>query len=184
MKKVKYVFLIAVIISLAGDPLLLAEPENAKAPDFTLDSLRGETYTLSGLQGKVVLVNFWSSTCKPCLLEMPSFNKLYKKMEDKPFEILAVTADPRSMAENAVEDRDLDLLFPVLLDPEGKTAQKYEAYNMPTTYIIAPDGTIDNKVLGAANWADDSVIEYINELIEENKKQKDKEEDKNSGQGK
>ncbi len=183
MRNARFILLIAVMFALSTQaknhelsaparsategPLLLAKNDNNQAPDFTLQSLKGKEYTLSGLEGKVVLVNFWSSSCTPCIMEMPGLNKLYKKMENKPFEILALTSDPPSMAKNAVED--MELLFPVLLDPEGKTARKYGAYNVPITYIIAPDGTIDNKVMGAVNWADQSVVDYINKLIEEHK---------------
>jgi|GEM_PF-5814111 len=156
----------------AEGPLLLAANDNNKAPDFTLRSLRGKEYTLSGLEGKVVLVNFWSSSCMPCIMEMPGFNKLYKKMDGRPFEILALTSDPRSMVENAVED--MELLFPVLLDPSGEAARKYSAYNVPITYIIAPDGTVDNKVMGAVNWGDPSVVDYINKLLEEHKNGEEK----------
>jgi peroxiredoxin len=188
MKNVLSVFLIAFMFALsapAGDhglsapprtavegPLLLAANDNNKAPDFTLRSLQGKEYTLSGLEGKVVLVNFWSSSCMPCIMEMPGFNKLYKKMDGRPFEILALTSDPRSMVENAVED--MELLFPVLLDPSGETARKYSAYNVPITYIIAPDGTVDNKVMGAVNWGDPSVVDYINKLLEEHKNGEEK----------
>lgn len=139
-------------------------PGEGQVPDFTLSTLGGAKVTLSKLRGKVVLLNFWSSTCMPCLWEMPSFEKLNRDMAGKPFAILTVTTDPPKYAEKAVEQ--LDIKVPVLLDTEGKVTGLYGVYALPATFIIAPDGTLNNTMMGAANWADGSVIDYMNKLIE------------------
>jgi len=135
-----------------------------KAPDFTLDSLSRGRVSLSDFKGKVVVINFWSSTCPPCLIEMPSFERLKKAMAGKPFEVLTITPDPRPIAERTVQHLKLDLT--VLLDLDSRVAMAYGAYVSPTTYIIAPDGAVDNRVMGAANWGDGSVVDYMNKLIE------------------
>lgn len=144
---------------------LVAGPEGkVMAPEFSLMSLSGKKISLSSLRGKVVILNFWSSTCMPCLWEMPSFEKLEAAMAGKPLTILAVTSDPRPMAERVAGQ--LNLKVSVLLDPEGETAAAYQVSALPVTYIIAPDGTVNNKVLGAANWADTSALDYLNKLIQ------------------
>lgn len=136
-----------------------------KAPDFTLPSLKGNKVRLSDLKGKAVLINFWSSGCTPCLLEMPSFQKLKQIMAGKPFEILTITTDPEALARKTMEQLQLDLT--VLLDSDGRVARHYGVYFSPETFIIAPDGTVDNRIMGAANWGDGSVVDYLNRLLEE-----------------
>jgi peroxiredoxin len=138
--------------------------DQIKAPDFTLDSLSRGRISLSDFKGKVVVINFWSSTCPPCLIEMPSFERLKKAMAGKPFEVLTITPDPRPIAERTVQQLRLDLT--VLLDLDSRVAMAYGAYVSPTTYIIAPDGAVDNRVMGAANWGDGSVVDYMNKLID------------------
>lgn len=137
--------------------------EKVMAPDFTLESLAGGKVNLKSLKGKVVLVNFWSSTCPPCIMEMPAFEKLYKTMSGKPFEILAVTTDSRTTAQKVA--KRMNLTIPVLLDSEAQVTRAYGSYMLPETYIIDPDGKVDNKILGAANWGDKTVVDYMNNLI-------------------
>ena len=137
--------------------------ESIAAPDFTLESLSHGKIRLSQFRGKVVVINFWSTTCPPCLMEMPSFERLREAMKGKPFEVFAITPDPRSAVEQMVEQLKVD--FPILLDPQGKVSALYGAYFSPTTVIVAPDGTVANRVVGAANWGDASVVDYINKLL-------------------
>jgi len=134
-----------------------------KAPDFTLTDLDGNRVSLSDFQGKAVIINFWSWYCRPCVIEMPSLENLKKRMDGKPFEILTITSDSKRTAIRAVEKLKLEL--PVLLDTEGRAARKFGVYNTPTTFIIAPDGEVDNYIIGPANWADGSVVDYLDKLI-------------------
>ena len=137
--------------------------QKIEAPDFTLETLDGKSTSLSSLKGQVVILNFWSASCGPCLIEMPALTKLASAMSGKPFTILGITPDPK--AEAAYAAKELRLNFPVLLDSTARVASAYGVSATPETFIIAPDGTVDNMVLGAANWADPSVIEYMNKLL-------------------
>ncbi len=134
-----------------------------KAPDLTLPDLDGNQVKLSDYRGEVVVINFWSASCAPCLIEMPSFEKLKAMLKGKRFEVLTITSDHKFTAIKTAES--LDLTLPVLLDPEQKAALKFGVYATPTTIIVAPDGTIDNRVIGPANWADGSVVDYMNALL-------------------
>ncbi|HUT54655.1 MAG TPA: TlpA disulfide reductase family protein [bacterium] len=147
----------------AGHPPI-GDEQGGMAPDFTLDSVNFGRVSLSQFRGKVVVINFWSTGCPPCIMEMPSLMKLKSLMAGKPFEVLTITSDPRSVSERFIERMSVTL--PVLLDPDGRIAMTYGAYGLPTTFIIAADGTVDNHVVGAANWADGSVLDYMNKLIQ------------------
>lgn len=112
-----------------------------KAPDFTLKSLSGKNIKLSELRGRVVLVNFWATWCAPCKKELPYFNHLYKKYQGLGLEILGINIDKMTSRAEGMSDA-LALSFPILLDPSGKTSNRYGIRSMPTTFIVAKDGTL------------------------------------------
>ena len=88
------------------------------AMDFALQSTEGKTVHLSDYLGKdVVLIDFWSTTCDPCMTEMPYLVDLYKTHKDKGFVVLAVSLDgPESLGDVNRVVHDKDMIFPVLLD--------------------------------------------------------------------
>ncbi len=121
------------------------------APDFELKTLEGETVKLSDYRGKVIFLNFWASWCPPCVQEMPDFNSANQKLlEEGNAVILAVNVqeEPQIVREFV---KDNDLTLPVLLDEEGKVSYIYNVRSIPTTYIVNPDGTIYNVILGKTN---------------------------------
>lgn len=120
-------------------------------PDFTLPGLDGGAITLSDLQGKVVLINFWATWCPPCREEMPSMEKVYRRFKDKDFTILAVDImeHPDTVRRFA---RRYELTFPILLDANGEVTQKYVANAIPTSYIVDKEGKAVGKVIGPRNW--------------------------------
>src|SRR5262245_59608075 len=71
-----------------------AAAKGPSAPDFSLPTLDGKTVRLSDHFGqKVVLIDFWSTTCDPCMAEMPHLVELYKKHKDQGFVVLAISRD-------------------------------------------------------------------------------------------
>ncbi len=112
-----------------------------KAPDFTLKSATGANVRLSELRGRVVLVNFWATWCTPCKEELPYFNQLYSRYRTVGLEVLGVNIDKVSAQASQMRDA-LGLSFPVLFDPAGKTSDLYQIRSMPTTFVVAKDGTL------------------------------------------
>src|SRR5262245_6094708 len=104
-----------------------AQSSGAKAPDFSLPSLDGKTVRLSDYLGKsVVLIDFWSTTCDPCMAEMPHLVDLYKKHKEKGFVVLAISLDgPESRAQVSSVVHDKEMIFPVLLDEETTVKARY-----------------------------------------------------------
>ena len=133
------------------------------APEFALNDLEDKKVTLSELRGKVVVLNFVSMNCPHCLQEMPSVAKLAEAMSGKPFALYLVTSDDKPKVQAALGEMKLQI--PALLDPEGKVADAYGVEYTPTTYIIGSDGVVKDMVIGARNWADQSVVDYLNKLI-------------------
>lgn len=121
------------------------------APDFSLQSTDGRTVRLSDYTGKnVVLVDFWSTTCDPCMAEMPHLVDLYKKNKDKGFVVLAVSLDgPESLGDVNRVVHDKEMIFPVLLDQETTVVSRYNPKKeMPFWVLIDKNGSIVKSKAG------------------------------------
>lgn len=125
-----------------------AAPKGPQAPDFTLPSLEGGDVHLSDYLGKnVILLDFWSTTCAPCMVEMPHLVELYKQHRDKGFIVLAISLDgPESRAQVSNVVHDKQMTFPVLLDEETTVVARYNPKReLPFAVLIGRDGTIAHK---------------------------------------
>jgi len=122
----------------------------AAAPDFSLPTLDGKTARLSDYSGKVVLIDFWSTTCDPCLAEMPHLVDLYKKHKDKGFVVLAISLDgPESRAQVSSVAHDREMLFPVLLDEETTVTARYNPKReLPFAVLVGKNGAVVSKRSG------------------------------------
>lgn len=119
------------------------------APDFTLQTLDGQTVKLSDLRGKAVLINFWASWCPPCKAEMPAIQQVYDEYREKGLVVLAIdAADQDTLASAQAFLAANQLTFPVPLDANGETTRLYKVNSFPTTFFVGPDGIIYDVVVG------------------------------------
>lgn len=120
-----------------------------QAPDFELTGLAGETYRLTELRGRPLLVNFWASWCVPCRSEMPAMERVFQQYRARGFLILAVntTNQDRPAAVGAFTT-ELGLSFPILLDQDGSISDLYQLRALPTSFFIDERGTIKDVVIG------------------------------------
>jgi len=132
-----------------------------RVPPITLTTIQGEQLTTESLRGKVVLVNFWATSCAACVEEMPKLVDAYRKHRDRGFETItvAMSYDPpnyvlRYAAQNA-------LPFKVALDPMGAAARAFGDVSLtPTTFVIDRHGTIVKRYVGEPDFAElDRIIE-------------------------
>jgi peroxiredoxin len=139
--------------------------EKMQAPDFTLKDLNGATVNLKDQRGKIVFLNFWTTWCPPCRLELPSLEKLYAEFKDRDFAML--TIDLKESANRVKSFRDKEkLTFPILLDADGTTGLKYGVRSIPSTYLIDRNGYIIGGALGPRNWAGREAFELFNHLLD------------------
>lgn len=127
--------------SLTFKPKIETSPEIGKrAPDFTLQSINGQSATLSELRGKTVLLNFWVSSCAACVDEMPYFQTIFDEQANEELVVLAINCGESSQTVQSTID-DLELTFPMLLDPDSKVCATYK-HGAPTTFLIDSKGII------------------------------------------
>jgi len=145
--------------SSATPPVISVGPEVGKlAPDFTLTTLKGEQVSLSQFRGKIVMVNFWQSTCSNCGEEMPYLQAIYNKWPHDKLEILAVSiGEKAAFVQSFVETRGLT--FPALLDSDEAVSEIYQISRFPTTFFVNADGIIKEIKTGA--FTSQSEIEAI-----------------------
>ena len=131
------------------------------APDVTFTSISGEKTSMQSLRGKVVMVNFWATSCVTCVKEMPQIVATYNKFKDRGFDTLAVAMsyDPPSYVVNYAETRKLP--FKVAIDNTGEVAKAWgEVQLTPTTYLVNKKGEIVKRYVGEPNFTE------LHQLIE------------------
>ena len=119
------------------------------APAVTFKMLNGEQVTTASLKGKVVLVNFWATSCSTCIAEMPDMVDTYNKFQGRGLELIAVAMnyDPPNYVLNYAQTRDLP--FKVALDTDGSAAKSFGDVKLtPTTFLIDKEGNIVKRYVG------------------------------------
>lgn len=123
--------------------------QEAKARDFTVTQVNGETFSLSAHSGQVVMLNIWATWCAPCAEEVPDFVDLYEKYKDEGLVVLGVSIDKQgeSVVKPFMEKHDVS--YPVVID-RGTIMDKYgPTMGIPTTYIIGREGNLQYFAVGA-----------------------------------
>jgi peroxiredoxin len=128
--------------------------QGAKAPDFQLPDLYGETLALSDVKGKKVVLNFWATWCPPCRVEMPDMQELSENYPDE-LVILAVNQiNSEARGTETVKSfvQDFGLTFPILIDEGGEVASMYRVRSLPTSYLIDSEGIIRHMMIGPMSY--------------------------------
>jgi peroxiredoxin len=150
-------------------PLFAQDPSNMggrKAPNFSVEDIDGNAIQLKNLAGKVVLLNFWATWCKPCLEEMGEHQKIYNEFKDSGFVLLAIaTDDQRSENKIAPLVKTKKITFPVLHDKNSVIARKYYAQSIPYTVLIDKKGTIIYNHLGYKKGDEIALRKRIADLL-------------------
>lgn len=152
MKKTFFIFLLSLSFSFvyAQQQPQMGPAVGQKAPELEFRNPDGKLIKLSSLKGKVVLIDFWASWCRPCRIENPNVVRLYNKYHSKGFEVFSVSLDRDKDAwVNGIKQDGLIWPYHVsdLLFWQSKAAAIYGVRSIPHTVLIDKDGTIIAKNL-------------------------------------
>jgi len=145
---------IVLLIAWAGLPAFDGWGMGSRVPtvgmqveDFRLTDLDGNQQSLSQHRGKIVLLNFWATWCKPCTTEMPAMQSAYDKLRDKGFVVLAVNEleDDAKVREHIAQ---YGHTFPVLMDRDNKVANQFGVFGLPVSVFIDQQGRVQEYIKG------------------------------------
>lgn len=154
----------AVLVALAGLGYVTLTSHQT-APNVTFHGIQGEKFATADLRGKVVMVNFWATSCTTCVREMPQLAATYAKYKGRGLELVAVAMnyDPPSYVLNFAATRQLP--FKVALDVDGSAAKSFGNVALtPTTFVIGKDGKILKRYVGAPKF--DELHQLLERAIE------------------
>ena len=157
------VLLVALAGAVHAEQKMTAIPGKIMSPDFALQDTEGNMHRLSDYRGKPVIINFWTTWCPPCREELPSMNRAWHLLEKEGIAMLAL---------NMGEDEDAIFIFsadyptdfPILMDQSGEVIEQWPVKGLPTTYVIAPDGTFAYRAIGSREWDDKVLLDAVRAL--------------------
>lgn len=129
----------------------LAPQAGETAPDFEYRLADGTALRLSELRGKKVLINFWATWCDPCREEMHDLQRVQDERGDS-LVVLGVNKVERAEVIPPFAD-EFGITFPLIANTDGDISDRYAAKNIPTTYFINSDGTIDFRKIGVMDYS-------------------------------
>ena len=124
---------------------LEADDKQRERADFTLIDLQGKTWTLRGLRGKVVLVNFWATWCPPCRKEMPDLDALYRRFKDRGFVILGISDEESGKVKQLLAEQSVT--YPILLDPGRKVNELFRIDGIPKSFLYDRSGKLVSSAI-------------------------------------
>ena len=125
----------------------------SRAPEFRAVNLTtGHPASLGDYRRQVVLLNVWATWCAPCRVEMPSLERLHRKLAGDDFHVVAVSIDDADSSVVRQFARELGLTFDLLQDRTGVIQRLYQTTGVPESFVIDREGIIIKKVIGAAEW--------------------------------
>jgi peroxiredoxin len=167
MSKVNVAKLVVAGIILGGVVLVLLVRQGSRfpqlgdtAPDFALPTLKGQTIRLSDYRRQVVVLNLWATWCPPCVEETPSLKRFADQMAGRGVAVVSISVDedPKALADFISK---YDLTYPVARDPQQAVTSRYGTFKFPETFILDEDGRIADKIIGAIDWQDPRISEFV-----------------------
>ena len=138
-----------------------------KAPSFSLHDYSGNPVSLDDFSGKVIFLNFWATWCPPCLVEMPSIEKLHQQFYEKGLVVLGLSESGSGEETNVKRLREkIPLSFPLLNDWKSEVSDRYGVSQLPLTVVIDRQGIVFGIYRGATDWGEPDSLEMIKTLLQ------------------
>ena len=133
---------------------------------FQLKDLNGSEVTLSDYKGKIVFLNFWTTWCPTCRIEMPSMEKLHQKFKHQNFAMVTINLQ-ESASQIKEFFKEYKLTFTALLDSDGEVGIRYKIYSIPTTFILDKEGRIIARAVGPREWDSKESFALFGHLVDQ-----------------
>jgi thiol-disulfide isomerase/thioredoxin len=137
------------------------------APPVRAVDLQGRPVALAQLRGQVVLLNIWATWCAPCREEMPSLERLHRRLAPEGLRIVAVSVDEGARRVVADFARRFGLTFAIWHDPANRVGRAYRITGLPESFLIDRDGVIVKRVIGAKVWDDSATVALVRRVLHE-----------------
>ena len=163
-RAVKTVILVVIVGAAAyfawrqRQPPPLAVGDNA--PDFVVPAFPSGSMELKNYRGQIVVLNLWATWCPPCVEETPSLEAFAEKMRAQGVIVLSVSVDDDLSALRDFVQKN-HLSYPVGRDPDRSLSARYGTYQFPETYILDRRGRVAEKVIGATDWNDPRMQNFV-----------------------
>jgi len=135
-------------------------------PPFGGGTVDARQVSMTGLSGKVVVVNFWATWCLECRQEMPVLERLHRELASQGFVIVGVNVRETKDAVQRYA-KELGLTFPIVLDPDGKISALYGVVGLPATFLVGRDGRSVAFAIGPREWGSAPARALFNALLAE-----------------
>ena len=148
-------------------PVVYGEESAKKAPGFSLKDLNKREVVLDSLLGKgPIVIDFWATWCKPCLVELDHIKDIYRELKEKGLTVVAINEDdPRNVSKVKPLTASHRWEFHILLDPNKRVKRLYQVVAYPTTFILDSEGNIRNKHIGYTQGSEIELKKEIEELL-------------------
>ncbi|MEX2177467.1 MAG: TlpA disulfide reductase family protein [Gemmatimonadaceae bacterium] len=138
------------------------------APAYSAVAMSGDSVSLDGLRGTVVLLNVWATWCHPCRDEIPELRDLHAKYNPRGFEVVGVSVDAGGAEDNVrAFMTEFAMNYPVWLDPDDRISTRYLLVGVPTTFLIDRDGVLLWRKTGPVKAGDTALTAAIERALGE-----------------
>jgi len=158
---------LSIAFCLLTGPVAQAARINDRAPNFTLKDLAGHKVILDEfrVKGHAVILNFWSTTCPPCIAEMSGLNALYRDMTANGLIVLGIAIDSSDKPVRELAKR-LKIEYPILLDSEKNVYfDMYGLFGQPVSILIDRSGVVRDKLMGQLDWNSPQIRAKVQNLL-------------------
>lgn len=132
------------------------------APDFIVQDA-DRRIELRDFMGKIVILNFWATWCAPCVEELPTLMQLQQRLKEKGVTVIGVSVDADAdVYHRFLKEHNIDFL--TVRDPDQKANNLYGTFKFPETYIIDRKGVVRRKFIGAVDWTQPEIVNFLTEL--------------------
>lgn len=171
----RYTGALAGISSAANQAVLMtgvlnADPDDSPSKnepfnfDFKIKTLDGKEIDFNAYRGKTIFLNMWATWCGPCRAEMPSIQSLYDKVNNDSIAFVMLSIDAEDQPEKVSKYVDAKgFTFPVFI--AGDLPPQLQVKTIPSTFVIAKDGTMQYKKTGMAEYDTKSFRKFLEKLM-------------------